>query len=233
MKISVCVRTRNEETNVERFIKDYLKMGVDHILIADGGSEDRTKEIAQSFYKVEVRDFPWRVYGKNGIWRNPECKHLNFLLDWAKEIGSDWLIIDDCDSFPTRDLQKLGRDFLQQAEDTQKTCILAHHIYMYGKHQWFPDLNKNTGFMWAWKVSSPIRADEKEEWGIIWRNLPPMSDCMTLLYPYSLLHDYCPDPATVERKLKFYNENGQMSYTEHPLKLGGALADMENWMKDE
>lgn len=232
MIISVCVRTRNEERNIARFCQDYINMGVDHILVADGGSEDDTKAIAQEFDTVSVRDFPERVYGKNGLWRNPEGKHLNALLDWAKEIESDWLIIDDCDSFPTRNLQLEGRHLLRYADSLNKTCLLAHHIYLYGKNQWFPDQNKNTGFMWAWRVDSPLRARDSEEWGIIWDNLPPMTDCFTLNYPLSLLHDYCPDPETVERKLKFYNENGMMSPTLHPLEWGGKLENIHEWMQD-
>jgi glycosyltransferase involved in cell wall biosynthesis len=233
MKITVCVRTRDEERNIARFCRDYTRMGVDEILVADGGSTDDTVSIAKSFSRVAVREFPLKVWGKNNLWRNPECKHLNFLLDWAKEVESDWIIIDDCDSFPTRVLQKRAREIITLATLQDKTTILAHHIYQFGKTQWFPLLNQNTGFMWAWRIDNPLRARESEEWGIIWDNLPPMSNCYSILYPLALLHDYCPDPETVERKLKFYNENGMMSHTAHPLELGGALADMEDWMVDE
>ena len=88
MKIVATCRTLNEEKNIERFCMSYT--WVDKVLIADGGSTDRTKEIANLFYNVEVRDFSERVE-RNGVWRNPHGKHINFLIDWAKEEGA-WIV---------------------------------------------------------------------------------------------------------------------------------------------
>ncbi len=83
MKIYTILRTRNEAKNIERFIHCYINAGVDKILIADGGSTDGTVALARGFYKVEVRDFPERVQGRNGLWRNPEGRHIQYLQDWA------------------------------------------------------------------------------------------------------------------------------------------------------
>ena len=230
MKIITCVRVRDEERNLARFCRDYA--WADAILIADGGSIDSSKAIANTFPNTLVRDFEEKVYGDNGIWRNPECRHINFLLDWARELDADWIIFDDCDSFPTVDLQKVARKKFEEATEMGKSTILAHHIYLYGKDQWFPALTKEVGFMWSWKANNPIRARDEEEWGIIFEHLPIPEDCYSLDCPYSLLHDFCPSPEIIEKKLKFYRENGRMSPTPHPLEMGGRLASLESWMTD-
>lgn len=230
MKIVTIVRTRNEERNIARFCRAYSFS--DSILIADGGSDDKTIAIARTFPNVEVRHYTEKVFGQNDIWRNPEGRHINFLIDWAKEVGSDWTIFDDCDSFPVIGLQKIARTLFEGIDKTNKIGIRAHHIYMYGKDMWFPQMNKNIGFIWAWRTRCKIHADNKEDWGIIYLDFPVHDECFPVEYPYALLHDYCPDVETVERKLNFYNGSGKMSHTVHPLDICGELAPLEFWMKD-
>jgi glycosyltransferase involved in cell wall biosynthesis len=227
-KIVVCVRARDEEKNIARFIKSYW--WADQTLILDGGSLDNTKGIAHNFDKVEVRDFTEKVYGNNGLWRNPEGRHINALINWAKEYDPDWIVFDDCDSFPTKELQNDARDVFEKADAVGAMGIRAHHIYMYGKDKWLPGMNNNVGFVWAWKPKlKDMKAKESEEWGIILQNFPEPQEGILLKFPHALLHDYCPDIDTVNKKLEFYRKNGRMCYTPHPLE-SGPLADMESWM---
>jgi glycosyltransferase involved in cell wall biosynthesis len=100
--ITVC-RTLNEERNIERFCEEYSKIS-DAILIVDGGSEDKTVEMAMSYNKVLVTGFYDRVYRDN-IWRNPHGLHLNLMFEWAEKMGAAWIIYDDCDSLPNHHLK--------------------------------------------------------------------------------------------------------------------------------
>ncbi len=55
MKIGVLVRTLNEAHRIGQFCEAYKL--ADRILVADGGSEDNTVSIAESFKNVEVKKF--------------------------------------------------------------------------------------------------------------------------------------------------------------------------------
>jgi len=108
MKIVVIARTRNEARNVGFFINSY--QWVDQILIADGGSTDKTVLLASNAPKTLVRKFDKRIELENGYWKNPAGEHLNFLIDWAEEEGANIIIHDDVDSRPTAPLRRLARN---------------------------------------------------------------------------------------------------------------------------
>ncbi|MEF2248476.1 MULTISPECIES: glycosyltransferase [unclassified Paenibacillus] len=55
--ISLCMIVKNEEESLGRCLAS-VKEAMDEIIIADTGSTDRTKEIAESF-GAKVYDFPW------------------------------------------------------------------------------------------------------------------------------------------------------------------------------
>ena len=59
MRVIVLARTLNEERNIARFCRCYAR--ADAILVADGGSTDRTVDIARQFENVEVRQFRERT----------------------------------------------------------------------------------------------------------------------------------------------------------------------------
>ena len=93
MRIIVCIRTFNEEENIEKCCQAYPF--ADKILIADGGSTDGTVKIAKSFPNVKVRTYDVKVKCGGGIWRNPDGPHINFLLEWADEEKTDLIIKKD------------------------------------------------------------------------------------------------------------------------------------------
>ena len=57
ISLSLCMIVKNEEAVLERILKPVSQV-MDAILIADTGSSDRTKEIAEQ-YTSQVFDFPW------------------------------------------------------------------------------------------------------------------------------------------------------------------------------
>lgn len=226
MKIFVIVRTRNEHRNIERFCRSYSF--ADNILVADGGSDDDTIFLAQQFPNVVVREYLEKVYGKNEIWRNPEGRHVNFLIDWATSEGADWIVYDDCDSFPTKDLRLFGRDVFNSADADGRLGVAAHHIYLYGENQWFTSSLAPTGrFIWAWKPGN-LRMDDNTEWGIIRTSFPEF--CLELSPPHCLLHDFCPTPEITQQKLDFYNNCGKMDKIPSIVEFFGELNARETWM---
>lgn len=223
-KIVVICRTRNEERNIDRFCQAYA--WADLILIADGGSQDRTVRRAKKYPNVRVMKFIKRIYQGNE-WRNPHGRHINFMIDWARNEQADWIIFDDCDCVPTLALQRQTRRIL---EATDKRVILLYRLYVYGTDQYFPEMNKPGKSLYAWRSSVPVRAVEDEAWGShcipqAWEE----ADVLELEKPLSCLHYFSQDEKTIERKLKFYEQNGDTA--QHPLKYGGPLEELPLWAK--
>ena len=157
MKIVIICRTRDEEHNIDRFIKSYW--WADQILIADGGSEDNTIAIAQTYPNVCVRKFTERIPMDNKYWRNPQGDHINFLNDWAKEERADWIILDDCDCVPNKNLQEEGREILAECEFE---FAYAVRLYLWKTNKYFPQMSepikkgKVETSLWAWKAYSQM-----------------------------------------------------------------------------
>ncbi len=94
ISLSLCMIVKNEETVLERILEPVSKI-MDEILIADTGSLDRTKEIAEQ-YTSQVFDFPW-------------CDDFsaprNFLLE---KVRTDyWMWLDADDVLDEKNLEKL------------------------------------------------------------------------------------------------------------------------------
>lgn len=234
MKIVVICRTRNESRNIARFCLAYS--WADAILIADGGSTDNTLDIARQFDNVKVELFTQKVH-QNDHWRNPHGRHINFMIDWALREKADWIIFDDCDCVPTLALQADIRGLLS---DTDKTVCQLYRLYVWGsdkppretgKALYFPDLNKAGQSLWGWRSDVPVRALEDNPWS---HDIIPCwneGDVLNLEHPHCCLHYFCPDLATVERKLTFYRESGEQPEAVHPLEGCGSLALLPDWAK--
>lgn len=234
MKIIATVRTRNEEENIERFCQSY--QWADKILVADGGSRDKTKELALKYPNVEVRDYDVYIQMDNGIVRNPHGSHLNFLVDWAFiEEGADWVIQDDCDCFPNRFVKENARTLL---ESTDKRYVYITRLYLYQDKGHFPALAKPHGNdyvpgIWAWHRSTHLRfrADRvsKEESHQELSFIPNEADILKLMPPYALLHCPWQNDDMVERKLAFYRLSGEIKGMKHPLEFGGEIEPLPEW----
>jgi hypothetical protein len=191
VKIVTLVRTLNEEANIAKFCEGYRFSNL--ILVADGGSTDRTKEIAVGFSNVRVRDFEQRIEEKGQI-RNPEPAHINFLINWALEEGAGWIILDDCDCWPNSLLRAKAREFFRQAESEDRDGILLYRLYMWQGEQYFPKINEPGPALWAWR---PDRVDCRmsEEGTTLFDTPMPGPDrdkCMVLSPPYVCLHFFEP-----------------------------------------
>lgn len=243
MKVVVLVRTRNEERNIGMFIGSYVDW-VDEILVADGCSTDRTwgviNTLQENYDNIYVRSFSKVIATRDGTWRNPEGKHINFLLDWAVEREADWVIFDDCDCRPNYLVKESGREIL---ETCKEDLVLITRLYLWkdtGKHfyrlaqpgrlgVWEPSL-------WAWRTQAGIRADDKADWDIA---LSPHIDSLSqkkLYPPYCLLHHPWPDEKEIQRKMDFYNHgfwsDGTPRRFEYPLHTGGPLEDLPEWARE-
>jgi len=191
--IVVCVRTRNEEHRIGKFCDAYKD--ADLILVADGGSEDSTVSIAESFSNVKILHYNKRVELKSGYWRNNDSDHANFLFRYAYELKPDWVIYDDCDIRPNYLLREHYRTILRE---TDRDVVLAVRVYLWGTDEYFPKLSspldepKGQGSLWAWRGSIDL-------WTI---DVPPAYDfrlgkdkikdfrldtnCLELQYPFCL-----------------------------------------------
>jgi len=235
--IIVTVRTRDEQRNIERFCQSYS--GADKILVADGGSIDNTVELAKQFPNVEVREFTERTPMQNGLWRNNDSRHANFLFDWAEEYNPDWIIYDDCDCVPNFLLRDAYRDFMQE---TTADIIMVTRLYLWGTEHHFPDLAKPgvdhlyyEPSLYAWRGNQKLRTV----------NVPPAytfrlgdrdiadfrKDANTLeLYPpLCLLHMTWIDPDVANFKVWNYRASGLIPTMLHPLEFGGALELLPEW----
>lgn len=228
--ITVC-RTLNEERNIELFCAEYSKIS-DAILIVDGGSEDKTVEIAMSFEKVLVAGFFDRVY-RDAVWRNPHGGHLNRMFDWAIQLGAEWIIYDDCDSLPNQHL----KDNLY-IHTSNEDCFMVgvKRLYLYKDEGYFPDLNHPNGYAkWAWRTSLDVRASNEDPWQHTMHFPEPDPEnpywLANMDFPHCLLHYSFPDDEEIERKKKFYTiakkipQHGEWN----PKQFGGEVKPLPEW----
>jgi len=237
--IVVCVRTRDEEHRIGQFCEAYKD--ADKILVADGGSVDRTVEIAESFRNVKLLQYMGRERLNGGYWRNNDSDHANFLFEHAYRMNPDWVIYDDCDIRPNYLLRKSYRSILEQ---TDADVVMAVRVYLWGTEQYFPDLSSplgeesGQGSLWAWRGNLDL-------WTI---NVPPAYDfrvgkkkikdfredtkCIEIPYPFCLLHYSWDDPDRVNEKIKYYRESGFIPNMLHPTVFGGELKPLEEWMRE-
>jgi len=237
--IIVTVRTRDEAHRIGQFCIAYKN--ADKILVADGGSLDDTVSIAKTFKNVEVRNYYKRVQLKNGLWRNNDSQHANFLFRWAYAYKPDWVIYDDCDIRPN---YLLREDYRSILERTDKDVILAVRVYLWGTCKYFPALSsplgevKGQGSLWAWRGNQDLytvdvppaytfRIGKKHI-----KDFREDTECLELTYPYCLLHYSWDDPERVEKKIKYYRESGFIPNMRHPKDFGGKILPLEEWMRE-
>lgn len=202
MKLVSIVRTLDEELNIQGFCEAH--QWADLILVADGGSVDKTKEIASLYSNVRVRDFEERVQ-IGGYWSNPEPAHLNFLIDWATEEGATWIFLDDCDSRTTRPLQNDIRGLLVA---TDKSLVMLKRLYVWSDEtMYFPKINRAGPCLWGW---NPARAKIHWAEGLTMFDtqapIPDIEQALILESPYADLHYFMHNRA---RKLERYRAWGQ------------------------
>lgn len=240
MKIVVCVRTRDEEERIARYCESWEK--ADLILVADGGSVDRTKEIASHFQNVVIRDFTERTELENGYWRNNDSAHANFLFDWAKEYNPDWIIYEDADVRPNFMMRRWYR-WIMEHEDENTDILMAVHFYLWGKDQYFPWMsspNHTTpeACLFAWRgrldlktIDNPpayfFRIGDKRI-----EDFRKDTHASEIFPPFAMIHYSWDDPLKVDQKIKVYRESGFIPGMLHPLEFAGPLEPLPEWLHE-
>lgn len=221
--VTVC-RTLNEERNITRFCWNYQQIS-DVILICDGGSDDRTVQLASKFSKVVVEPFQEQVRRGN-VWRNPHGRHLNFMFDWAIQNGAEWIIYDDCDSIPNATLKRLLPGFME----LQAEVLKVKRLYTYKNDGYFPQMSDAGYAKWAWRAELSVRASEDDPWAheMIF---PPTGRELTLFEPCCLLHYSYPSDEEIARKAEFYKVAKSMpdDLDWEPLEFGGEIEPLPEW----
>ena len=239
-KIIVIVRTRDEEHRIADFCRAYED--ADMILVGDGGSIDKTIEIARTFPNVVVKHYPGRTTLKNDHWRNNDSDHVNWLIEKAKEYTPDWIILDDCDCRPNFLLKKDYKKILSVIEED---FVMVTRFYLWGINQHFPNMampgdehELYEPSLWAWR-------GDLDFWTV---DVPPAftfrigdldvkdlhfdAKTLDLFPPYALLHFSWIDEKEVRKKIKVYRKSGLIPNMLHPLEFAGELEDLEEWMRE-
>lgn len=107
MSVAAIILTLNEVLRIEECLK-HLRPHIDYILVVDGGSKDRTVEIAKRYADaVEVR---------------PRAKNFAKEKNWAEEnlpLGCEWILHCDTDErFPEEFLKDIKSIVSQIKEDS-------------------------------------------------------------------------------------------------------------------
>ncbi len=123
--LSVLIRTKNEEENIERAIRSVQDLA-DEVVVVDSGSTDRTVEIAKSLgAKVFFRE--WTGYSDQ----------LNYGVGLC---GGDWVLVLDADEEVSRELKESIREEIKRPryeayEVCRRTCYLGRFL----RHAWYPE----------------------------------------------------------------------------------------------
>jgi glycosyltransferase involved in cell wall biosynthesis len=240
MKIITITRTRNEQRNIVQFCNGYSQIA-DLILVADGNSTDNTVELAQSFPRVKVRKFEETVKLASGLTRNPDWKHINFLIEWANEERADWIIFQDTDSHPNFLMKEDGAKLFNNANP----FILITEIFFWGRDQYFPRMAQpgQEGVwqpsLWAWKADQQLRAfGAMPHFQFCHVDQPDVAvdfdKVVNTRYfpPYCRLHRNWETPEITQAHVDYYRHSGLIPAMLHPLDMGGKLLPIEPWMVD-
>jgi glycosyltransferase involved in cell wall biosynthesis len=222
MKIVAAVRCYNEEKNILRFLRGYDFC--DHIVVSDGGSTDDSVSILKGQSKVILHHYDVKETVGGQTW-NPDAGHMNFVMDKAKELDSDWIIFDDMDDVPNISLRQSARNILQNSVQPQ---VNAFRLYLWGDAEYFPKMNDyfnpNYKSLWAWRpkeVSIQEYPDVKH--GTLIGLIP---NYLGLNIPYVLLHKSW-HPDTINDKVARYNALGLPM--EHPSTFAGEAMSLPEW----
>jgi glycosyltransferase involved in cell wall biosynthesis len=242
MKIASCVRTLNEERHIGKFCDAYQDIA-DLILVADGGSSDKTVEIATSKPKTLVKDYPMRVECKNGIWRNPDGPHIQFLIDWAANEGADWIIFQDCDMRPNRWLKEFGRGALRALHGSKNHYLMLTQIFMFQDNKYFPKMSRGDEGrgdwmqgLWAWRASVGLQMiDHTPHFEFSYDGVTPIDfdkeeGVIKYQPPLCYLHFGWENLEILEEHWNYYRRSGLIESMTHPLDIGGKAEPILDWM---
>ena len=235
MKIIATARSRNEERHIIDYCLAY--QFADEILIADGGSTDKTVELALQYPKVKVKNYPIQVQLKDGSFRNPDGPHVQFLVDWATAEGGDWIIHQDVDQRPNSFLKRDARSILSTME---KDFLQVTQIFLWDKEFYFPDLSFQGGSwmqgLWAWRLSTGLKIIDKMphyEFSLDGEHSLDINKTnrhLDIQPPYCFMHYGWQTEKETQEHVDYYDRTGLIPGMNRPLQFGGKPKFLENWM---
>jgi glycosyltransferase involved in cell wall biosynthesis len=240
MKIAACCRTYNETLHVKKFCEAYQDIA-DIIVIADGGSTDDTVPIALTMPKTIVKEYNVKVECKNGILRNPDGPHIQFLVDSAIELGADWIIFQDCDMRPNKHLKENGRQVFIDAENLGKDFIMITQVFLWENTQFFPNMSLFGDHwaqgLWAWRAGVGMKIIDKMphfEFSYDGTKSIDFDNVNGKDYrvqpPFAYLHFGWEDMIKATEHADYYRKSGLIPGMAHPLSIGGKLQPITEWM---
>lgn len=124
-RLSVLIRTKNEERNIQRAIRSVQGLA-DEIVVLDSGSEDNTIKLAKNM-GAEVFFKEWEGYSQQ----------INYGIELCQ---GEWIFLLDADEELTEEL----RDSIREAISTQeyKAYMVNRRTYYMGRflsHAWQPE----------------------------------------------------------------------------------------------
>lgn len=127
MKLSVCIITKNEESNLPRALASVSRVA-DEIVILDSGSTDQTVEIAKNFHaKVFIEE--WRGYAAQKTRAMQLASH-------------SWILFLDADEALSDELQ-IEINHLKEKELSVDGFMILRVSHMLGEKiyfgDWYPD----------------------------------------------------------------------------------------------
>ena len=114
--ITVCIIAKNEEKHIEACLKHLLPFGFE-IIVADTGSTDRTKELAQK-YADKVLDFEWI---------DDFSAARNYCASYA---SNNWILSLDCDEYVNEINMGILRILMQKFPKSAGVIRLKNLVYM-------------------------------------------------------------------------------------------------------
>jgi len=124
--LSVVIRTKNEEENIERAIKSVSPVA-DEIIVIDDFSTDRTVEIAKGLGAKVVFDEKGRTLGEK----------LNYGADLSR---NEWIFFLDADEELSEELRESIRKTLESPRyDAYEVARRTYYMGEFLRHVWYPE----------------------------------------------------------------------------------------------
>jgi glycosyltransferase involved in cell wall biosynthesis len=126
-KIVTIIPAKDEELHIARCVRSALALG--EVVVVDGGSDDRTVDIARSLGAV-VREHPWTGY----------ASQKNWAIDTVGD-DADWILFLDADEYLTADGVAAVRRTVETGE--ADGYYVGRRYFFLGRRldhaYWYPD----------------------------------------------------------------------------------------------
>lgn len=140
LNISLAVISHNEEKNIGRMLQSAVPL-VSEIVVVDSFSEDKTREIAESF-GAKVLPTEWQGF----------IRHKNLALE---NCNCDWILSLDCDEVVSPELaESIRKAVLENKASAFLLNRKTHYLGKLLKFAWQPDWNLRL-----------VKKDSNPKWG--------------------------------------------------------------------